>query len=177
VFSEENEIMAIEQSVIASLGINRRDLNSGMVSDIEYLFSIMMGKNNMLYLPLIHDLVNDSAECVTAKVGFQGSCSGELSLHAPKKLALDFASGMLGTEMTELNADVHDAFGEMANIIAGSFSRYLTRGGAHVRLSLPSVLVGKDYSVSTKIPDDTFLFCFVEAGQSFQVRAFLASGS
>lgn len=169
--------MALDQSIIASLGLTESDLLKGMVSDVQEVFSTMVGKNNLLHLPLMLDPITHFEGCVTAMVGMAGAYNGVVSLHAPRKLALDFASNMLGVELTELDADVNDAFGEIANMIAGSFKQYLSRGGTDVRLSTPSVIAGRDYHVTAGSPDDTPMLCFASDEHSFLVNAFLQGGT
>ena len=165
--------MALDQSVVALLGLTESDLLKGMIRDVQEVFSTMVGKDNLLHLPLMLDPITHFEGCVTAMVAMAGTYNGVVSLHAPQKLALDFASGMLGMDMTELDSDVHDALGEIANMIAGSFKHYLSKGGTDVRLSTPSVIAGKDYSVSAGNPGDTLTLCFAADEQCFLVNAFL----
>jgi chemotaxis protein CheX len=54
---------------------------------------------------------------------------------------------MLGLAVEELDDDVNDAMGEIANMIAGSFKQHLSASGTDVHLSTPSVVYGKDYVI------------------------------
>jgi chemotaxis protein CheX len=169
--------MGIDQTVVASLGLTESALLKGMISDVQEVFSTMVGKDNLLHLPLMLDPITHFEGCVTAMVGMAGTYNGVISLHAPQKLALDFASGMLGMELTEMDADVHDALGEIANMIAGSFKQYLSQGGTDVRLSTPSIIAGNDYRVSVGCADDTLVLCFAADEQCFLVNAFVKGNS
>ncbi|MHB8123555.1 MAG: chemotaxis protein CheX, partial [Desulfuromonadaceae bacterium] len=60
-----------------------------------------------------------------------------------------FTSLMLGMEVTEIDDDVNDAMGEIANMLAGSFKQHLSSGGSDIQLSTPSVVNGADYVVSS----------------------------
>jgi chemotaxis protein CheX len=169
--------MALDQSVVTSLGLTEGDLLNGMINDIQEVFSTMVGMNDLLHLPLMLNHITHFEGCVTAMVGMAGTYNGVVSLHAPQKLALDFASGMLGMEVTEVDDDVHDAFGEIANMIAGSFKHYLSKGGSDIRLSTPSVIAGDDYSVTAGGPNDTLVLCFASEKHCFLVNAFVKGNS
>ena len=169
--------MALDQSVVASLGLTERDLFTRMVSDVQEVFSTMVGKSNLVCLPLMLDPITRFESCVTAMVGMTGTFNGVVSLHAPQKLALDFASGMLGMEVTEVDADVHDAMGEITNMIAGSFKHHLSSGGLDIRLSTPSVIAGSEYSISAGNPNDSLMLCFASDEQCFLVNTYLKGNS
>ena len=82
---------------------------------------------------------------------------------------------MLGMEVTEIDADVHDALGEIANMIAGSFKHHFSNGGSDVKLSTPSVLNGKEYVISAGNPADTLSLLFDVDNEWFIVSVILAS--
>lgn len=82
-------------------------------------------------------------------VGLAGTYNGLVSVHIPWPLAIKFTSLMLGMEVTEVDDDVNDAMGEVANMIAGSFKQHLSKGGSDIQLSTPSVVNGSDYMVTS----------------------------
>lgn len=82
-------------------------------------------------------------------VGLAGTYNGLVSVHLPWPLAISFTSLMLGMEVTEIDDDVNDAMGEIANMVAGSFKQHLSKGGSDIQLSTPSVVNGSDYVVSS----------------------------
>jgi chemotaxis protein CheX len=55
---------------------------------------------------------------------------------------------MLGMEVTDVDADVNDAMGEIANMIAGSFKQHLSKSGLDIQLSTPSIVCGKEYVIT-----------------------------
>ena len=55
--------------------------------------------------------------------------------------ALQLASGLLGEDITELDADCTDAIGEVANMIAGNAKTDFP--GENNAISVPTVVVGK----------------------------------
>ena len=75
---------------------------------------------------------------------------------------------MLGMECDEVNDDLNDAIGEIANMLGGGVKQVLSKGGLDVKLSTPTVISGEDYTVTSlsdldcvvipfKIDDDKFL--------------------
>ena len=67
---------------------------------------------------------------VVASVGIAGSVSGVVAIHSTSDTADVIAAGLLGVEPDEVDGEMADAFGEVANMVAGSFRtqlRYASR--------------------------------------------------
>ena len=152
--------MALNPAIVEQLGTSEEALTKLLISDVNEVFCTMVGLEDLLHIPQVIDPVSHFDNCVTAMVGLAGEYNGMVSLHTPHKLALSFTSQMLGMEVTEINADVHDALGEIANMIAGSFKHHFSKGGSGVKLSTPSVLNGKEYVISAGNPSDTLTLLF-----------------
>lgn len=56
------------------------------------------------------------------------------------------ASKMLGIDIKQAEEHMWDAFGEVANMIAGNFKNKLVGVGDRCMLSVPTVITGADYS-------------------------------
>lgn len=82
---------------------------------------------------------------VTSVIGIVGKMSGAISFSLPAKAAISVMEAMTGIEATEVDADVRDAIGEMANMIAGFGKRHLEI--MELNIGLPQVIVGEDYTV------------------------------
>lgn len=165
--------MALKQTVIDALGLSEEELASRLSDNIREVFSTMVGMDGLLHLPGHAAPPMCFEDSITAMVGLTGTFSGLVCLHAPIDLALAFTAGMLGMEVTELDDDVRDAIGEIANMTAGSFKQHLSDGGADIKLSTPSVISGKEYHVSTGNAADAFTLHFSAEGQSFLISATL----
>ena len=76
---------------------------------------------------------------VTGMVGLAGTYTGILSIHCPKAFAMRITSNMLGMEVEEIDDDVNDAMGEIANMIGGNIKNRMPVPSG---LSLPTVAVG-----------------------------------
>ena len=52
----------------------------------------------------------------------------------------------LGMDVKEINADVEDAIGELANMLGGNVKTLLSKNGRDVSLSLPTTITGEAYN-------------------------------
>jgi CheY-specific phosphatase CheX len=65
------------------------------------------------------------------------------------------ASKMLGMPAAEVDSESLDALGEIANMIAGNFKGKLSGVGNHCMLSVPTIIVGSDYSTRSMAVGNT----------------------
>jgi chemotaxis protein CheX len=161
--------MPLSAAIYEQLGISEEVLVKQFYSDVQDVFTTMVGVEDLLHLPLLVDPKTHFSDCITAMVGFAGLFNGLVSLHVPQKLALSFTSSMIGMEITELNDDVNDALGEIANMIAGSFKHHLSKDGHEVRLSTPSVVSGKEYVISSGSLANTLTLLFDSDNEWFMI--------
>jgi chemotaxis protein CheX len=161
--------MSLPASIYEQLGTTEEQLVAQFHKDVQDVFTTMVGVEDLLHLPLQVDPKTHFSDCITAMVGFAGLYNGLLSLHVPQKLALSFTSSMIGMDVTELNDDVNDALGEIANMIAGSFKHHLSKDGHEVRLSTPSVVTGKEYVISSGTLANTLTLLFDSNEEWFMV--------
>jgi len=141
--------MPLKPETLNALNTTEERLTRVLTKDVQEIFSSMVGVEDIMYLPPQLDLTSHFKDCLTAMVGLAGSYSGLVSIHVPWPLAISFTSQMLGMEVTEIDDDVNDAMGEIANMIAGSFKQHLSKGGSDIQLSTPSVVNGSDYTVTS----------------------------
>jgi chemotaxis protein CheX len=106
---------------------------------------------------------------ITGMVGFAGTYSGVISIHCPVDLALKITSNMLGIECDEVNEDLNDAIGEIANMLGGSVKQVLSKGGLDVKLSIPTVISGEDYTVNSLSDNDCVVVPFAVEGHTLLV--------
>jgi chemotaxis protein CheX len=141
--------MPIKPATLAAINMTEDQLIKGLIKDVQDVFINMVGVEDLMHLPLQIDVTTHFKECLTAMVGLAGTYNGLVSVHIPWHLAISFTSLMLGMEVTEIDDDVNDAMGEIANMVAGSFKQHLSKGGSDVQLSTPSIVNGADYVVSS----------------------------
>jgi chemotaxis protein CheX len=117
---------------------------------IKELFSTMVG----LPLSELKGSYNDEFMSVKKEisglVGLSGDTPGIAAVHTTRSLAGKITASMLGVSVSDLSdGEVNDGFGEIANIIAGNIKKELEKQKVDLKLSLPTVVTGMDYS--TKI--------------------------
>jgi chemotaxis protein CheX len=81
----------------------------------------------------------------TAIVGFAGQLCGRFTLRSSKQSAGVMACKLLGAQLNHDDAQIWDAIGEIANMIAGNFKNKLVGLENRCALSLPTVIRGSDY--------------------------------
>lgn len=139
----------MKPETLAAINITEEQLLKGLIKDVQDVFVNMVGVEDLMHLPIQIDVTTHFKDCLTAMVGLAGTYNGLVSVHLPWPLALSFTSLMLGMEVKEIDDDVNDAMGEIANMVAGSFKQHLSKGGSDIQLSTPSVVNGSDYVVSS----------------------------
>jgi len=141
--------MSIRPETLDAINMTEDQLTKSLIKDVQDVFITMVGAEDLIHLPLQIDVTTHFKECLTAMVGLAGTYNGLVTVHIPWPLAISFTSMMLGMEVTEIDDDVNDAMGEIANMVAGSFKQHLSKGGSDIQLSTPSVVNGADYNVTT----------------------------
>jgi chemotaxis protein CheX len=82
---------------------------------------------------------------ISGVIGLSGKTAGVVVLSLSAPVAFKAVETMLGTPVSEINADVVDAIGELTNMIAGNAKTAL----AHLEMSLglPSIITGASHSI------------------------------
>jgi chemotaxis protein CheX len=91
---------------------------------------------------------------LTAMVGMAGALCGMTTLRCSRAMSTQFATQMLGGDAASSLSTAQDALGEMCNMIAGNFKGKVSNLADHCMLSVPTVITGGDYSMSTLEPSD-----------------------
>lgn len=109
--------------------------------------------DTMLMMPVVPEPDNLAATRqhfspgVTGMVGLAGAYKGMLAIHVSESVAKTITGSFLGIEVDDINDDVRDAMGEMANMLAGSVKAALGAGGQEIKLSIPSAVCGVEYTL------------------------------
>jgi chemotaxis protein CheX len=90
----------------------------------------------------------------TAMVGMAGALCGMTTLQCSRAASTKLASLMLGGDDPPNPSTAKDALGESCNMIAGNFKAKISNLGDHCMLSVPTVITGEDYSMSTTDPSE-----------------------
>jgi chemotaxis protein CheX len=91
---------------------------------------------------------------VSGVVGITGQVKGFVVLSFSERAALHVVGGFLGEPVAGVDAQVSDAVGELANIVAGGAKRVLSEAGYDLTISIPTVIIGKSHVIArpTGIP-------------------------
>lgn len=93
----------------------------------------------------ITDSMSPLKDSITGVIGLAGTHKGVLAIHFPHSVAMAITGSFLGMDVEELNEDVEDAVGELANMLGGNVKSILSEKGRDIELSLPSVISGASY--------------------------------
>ncbi len=125
------------------------ELSDPFISAIVNAFDMLLGAEARLNHDLDTSKKNGKLKDVTGVVGFAGpSTAGSLAIRIPGETALTIYSAMIGTDHDELNHEVLDGIGELANIVAGSVKTGFSHHDVEINITLPSVIVGNDVRVA-----------------------------
>ncbi len=112
---------------------------------------------------------------VSGIVGLAGETKGMLSIHLPLETALAVTTAFLGMEVEEIDEDVCDAIGELANMLGGCLKAAIDPSGSKVQLSMPSAIHGEEYTIDCLADADLISVPFTFAEHSFIVELQVSS--
>lgn len=105
-------------------------------------------------------------EMVSARIRFQGPCSGFLQINTPVEGCTLIAANMLGVDPDDDDAVARgkDALGEILNILCGSVLGEAFAGGQEVTMGLPYVTSSEDARLSEHPTTDSRACLVTEEG-------------
>lgn len=92
----------------------------------------------------------------TAMVGLAGALCGMITVRCASAAAGKVAEKMLGGDASSNPSMTGDAMGELCNMVAGNFKSKITNLADHCMLSVPTVIWGEDYVMTTTQPNEGF---------------------
>jgi chemotaxis protein CheX len=144
-------------------------LKEKIIESTEEIFTSMV----MMDIAVVDEDIESSGklkDTITGLIGLAGTAKGVLAIHFPFPVALKITSNFLGMDVEEINEDVEDAIGELANMLGGSIKTVLTENGRDIDLSLPSTISGSLYNFQpSKDVNKTIVGFETETGR-FQVE-------
>jgi chemotaxis protein CheX len=158
--------MGLDATVLSDANLTEEAVRDKIAEITKGVFTTMVMMDVVDEAPLAEPIISFH-ETLTSMVGLAGSHSGILAVHCPKDLALRITSNMLGMEVTEIDDDVNDALGEIANMIGGDVKHIFSPKGADVNLSIPTVIYGSDYVLESMSSAESLVMPFVCGGDRF----------
>ncbi len=138
-----------------------------IVETTEEIFSTMVFMDVSAGTPLSEG--KQAIGChISAMIGLTGDFSAMLNIHCPETVGLSIAGAMLGMELKEVDADVKDALGEIANMVAGGLKERFATEDINLELAIPTTISGKSYTIASPTKSNRVIIPFnVESGQFF----------
>ncbi len=96
--------------------------------------------------------------------------NGSVVISFPEETFLKIMTNMLGEEVTELNQDIVDGAGELTNIIFGQAKITLNEKGYGIHTAIPSVVTGKNHSLSAQTKGPVVMVNFESTAGPFCVE-------
>ena len=106
---------------------------------------------------------------VSGIIGLTGSARGSLALSFSEGAILKIVSNMLGEEIKGINGDIKDAVGEITNMVSGAARKELETMGLNITAAIPTVVAGKDHSISHVLGGPSIIIPFDTPHGSFVV--------
>jgi chemotaxis protein CheX len=160
--------MSLNPDIFRSTSFTEEQIAGYVIDATKEVFSTMVMMEVIDDFPL-KEPVSRFKCSITGMVGFAGTYSGVISIHCPVDLALKITSNMLGVDCDEINDDLNDAIGEIANMLGGNVKQVLSKGGLDVKLSIPTVISGEDYTVNSLSDNDCVVVPFTVKGYTMLV--------
>ena len=151
--------MGLDIAVLMEAKVTEDAVRENIAAITKGVFATMVMMDVVDDEPLTEPVVNFH-ETITSMVGLAGSYSGILAIHCPKNLALKIASSMLGMEVSDIDDDVNDAMGEIANMVGGDVKHIFSPKGSDINLSIPTVIYGSDYVLESMSSAESLVIPF-----------------
>lgn len=103
------------------------------------------------------------------------SFNGSVVISFPEETFLKVMSGMLGEEYKELSKDLLDGAGEITNMIFGQAKIVLNDQGYGIKTALPSVVSGKNHSLTAVTKGPVVVVPFSSTAGDFAVEICLSA--
>jgi chemotaxis protein CheX len=132
---------------------------------VEEVFRLMMG----VECRRSAEPLSQGVDWVTAVVGFGGLLSGACVFRAGGEEARTLATHLTGMDFAEIDDTVKDGFGELCNMIAGSWKAKVPELSAGCGLSVPAVITGRDYTLRVQAPEFKLQHVYVFENVCFEV--------
>lgn len=135
------------------------DISSKIIDATVEIFTTMLMMDIVAGEPVPRENL-PFASSVTGMIGFGGLYKGVLALHMPNQVAMKITGNFLGMDVEEINEDVMDAIGELANMLGGSVKSILSANGKDIELSMPSTIAGEKYNFQIRVNADLLVIPF-----------------
>ena len=145
------------------------DLQKGIIETAQEIFSTMF-MIDIEPAGQTTDKSSDLLDNITGMIGLAGTYKCVLAIHFPLKVARSMTASFLGMEESEVEEDIDDAIGEIANMLGGNIKSLLSENGRDIDLSLPSIVRGSRYTFHSKGSVERMIIPFASDVGNFLVE-------
>jgi chemotaxis protein CheX len=145
------------------------DIGHEIVKGVQDVFSTML----MVELECEDIVYNQKVQIesnLTSMIGLGGGLRGVLAIHCPASVAKAITGMFLDIEVVELDEDVKDAIGEIANMVAGNLKVAYATIAVGIELAIPTSIVGEAFNVCGSAKAQRIIIPMKMAGQRFWVE-------
>ena len=107
---------------------------------------------------------------VSAIVGVTGPKRGTISVSFTKSCAVALVTGMLGDDVQNMEADIQDAVGEVANMVSGQARATIAEKGLVLQGATPSVITGENHAIRHMTSSTVMAIPFTTADGDFTIE-------
>lgn len=151
-----------------------KHLNPALQSVVNVL-STMAGITPTIGKPTIKE-DNNAPGVVTGLIDMAGKqTQGSLAISFSEPVALEIAEKMLGLNVSQIDAEIEDMVGEMANMMAGGAKAIYEEQGLDFDLTRPEVISGENHEVNHRVDGTTILLPFTTETGQFYIEACFSS--
>jgi chemotaxis protein CheX len=120
------------------------------INSVVNTMETMLGISPQRMAPFLKD-TNHANGDVSGIIGFASQeVIGSVAITFPTATALNVYQKMMGEVLSSLNEEVQDTVGELANIVAGGAKGEFAGIGISYHISIPTVVVGKNHTITHK---------------------------
>lgn len=145
------------------------DIGSEIVKGTRDVFSTML----MVDLESEDIIINQRGNIdsnLTSMIGLGGGIRGVLAIHCPAVVAKAITGSFLGMDVEELDDDVKDAIGEIANMVAGNLKVAYSSIDVQIELAIPTSIVGESFNVCGSAKAQRVIVPLKMAGDRFWIE-------
>jgi chemotaxis protein CheX len=149
------------------------DLDELMTTAVTGVFSTMLGME--MQPASLENYSANGAPQVAGSVGFIGQLTGVVYVFTTVPFARRITATLLGLDEAEVEGDemMHDAMGEMANMLVGQMKSRLADRGMPCVLTIPSVVRGSHFSIEAISSTERHLISFQGEGNRIFIEILL----
>lgn len=164
------------QSALKALGYAQKqtintDFINPFLSATMHVLEVQAQTKTVPGKPFLKTETNQLLGDISGVIGLVSeSFNGTVTITFPELTFLSIASKMFGETQTTLNKENQDVAGELTNIIFGQAKIELNNKGYGIKTALPSVVTGKDHSVTSVVKGLSIVVPFESDSGSFFVE-------